>query len=199
MAGNLKAEGWRLFVAVMVPEEIRDAMVEAQAEMRRALAQSRVGWTRAEQMHLTLKFLGDVEAPRVEELTEAIRSAVSGFGSLRLRAEGLGFFPNPRSPRVAWIGVRDEADALPRLQRAVEGAVGGFTAEKPESGFAGHVTLARIKALKRPEVEGLARLARGMAGRVFGEWTASTITIMRSEIQPSGARHTGLATVPLSG
>jgi RNA 2',3'-cyclic 3'-phosphodiesterase len=191
-------EQFRLFVAVTVPPGVKAKMEEAQAQLRRVIPQRIVRWARREQFHLTLRFLGDVAAPRVEALGKAIRAACLGFGPLHLRAEQLGFFPDLRYPRVAWVGVRDEAEQLPRLQHTVEAATEGFTAEKKEERFTGHITLARIKGIKRPEAEALSQAALGMADRLFGQWTAYQIDLMRSELLPQGARHSTIATIALA-
>ena len=190
---------YRLFVALRVPEEVKAEVRKAQAELRRSIQQARVTWTRHEQFHLTLKFLGNVEEERVGELVEAVRGACGGFAAPRLRAEGVGCFPDLRSPRVVWLGVRDAEQALPRLQRAIETASTGFTSQPPEERFSGHLTLGRIKGIGRPEAESFGGQARAMAERLFGEWTADGVQIMRSELSPQGARHTVLATVPLGG
>ena len=189
---------FRLFIAVSVPEEIKNEIEKAQAELRRAAPEARVRWTTRQQFHLTLKFLGGVEAERCEALSQALRGAVRGFTPMRLRAEKTGFFPDNRFPRVVWVGVSDATGQLLRLQRAVEDAVRDFTAEKPEAGFAGHVTLGRIKGIRRPEAEALARAAAVMGDRLFGEWPAAEIEIIRSELTPKGARYTCLAAVPLA-
>ena len=123
------SERFRLFVAVAVPEDVKAKMEAAQAELRRVLPERSVRWARREQFHLTLRFLGDVEAARVEALAEAIRAACRGFGALHLRAERVGFFPDLRYPRVVWVGVQDQAEQLPRLQQAVEAATAGFTTQ----------------------------------------------------------------------
>src|ERR1017187_6677705 len=116
------SERFRLFIAVTLPEEVKAKIEAAQAELRRALPGPGVCWTRREQFHLTLKFLGEVDAARVQPLEEAIRTACRGFSALPLRAERVGFFPDLRYPRVVWAGVRDETDQLPRLQQAVDAA-----------------------------------------------------------------------------
>ena len=192
------SEQFRLFVAVTVPEGVKAKMVEAQAELRRVLPQRSVRWARREQFHLTLRFLGDVEAARLEALGEAIRAACRGFGALHLRAERVGFFPDLRYPRVAWVGVQDQAEQLPRLQQTVEAATEGFTTEEKEERFTGHITLARIKGIKRPEAEALGKAGAGMAGRLFGQWTAYQIGLMRSELLPQGARHSTIASIALA-
>src|SRR2546425_11870796 len=89
-------ERLRLFVAINIPHDIKDRIEKAQSELRRALAQNSVRWTSPEHLHLTLRFLGNVPAARLDQLTEALRSACRGSAALRLRAEGIGFFPPAR-------------------------------------------------------------------------------------------------------
>ena len=192
-----ESEQVRLFVAVTVPEAVKAKMAEAQAALRRVLPDRNVRWARGEQFHLTLRFLGDVEAARVEALGESLRGACRGFGALQLRAQGVGFFPNERYPRVVWVGVRDQAEQLPRLQQVVEAATDAFTTEKKEERFTGHLTLARIKGIRREEAEALAQVAAGMADRLFGQWTGYRVELMRSELLPQGARHTCLGSFAL--
>jgi RNA 2',3'-cyclic 3'-phosphodiesterase len=191
-------ETLRLFLAISVPEEVKDEMEKAQAELRRALPGDSVRWTKRAQFHLTLKFLGDVAAPRVVELTESLRGACENFAALRLRAEGIGFFPQRGFPRVIWIGLLDAGGELPALQKAVEGAVSGFTREQAEEKFSGHVTLGRARNLRRPQAELLEKLARGLAGRAFGEWRAEEVEIIQSELLSQGSRYTTLATARLA-
>ena len=192
------SERFRLFLAVAIPEEVKARIEDAQAELRRAVPDASARWTRRAQFHLTLKFLGDVEGARVEALIKAMRGACRGFTPLRLRAEGVGCFPDPRQPRVLWTGVRDAAEQLPRLHAAVNLASRDFTAEAKEERFAGHVTLARLKGIKRAEAEALARVAAGLRERRFGQWAAGQIELLRSELAPQGARHTLLAAIALA-
>ena len=193
-----EGERFRRFVALAVPDDVKAKLEAAPADLRRALPDRNVLWARREQFHLTLRFLGDVEATRAEALAEAIRAACAGFGALHLRAEQIGCFPDRGYPRVVWVGVRDEAERLPRLQQVVEAASAGFTGEPKEQRFTGHLTLARIKGIKRPEAEALNKAAAGTADRVFGQWTAYQIELMRSELLPQGARHSSLASISLT-
>lgn len=194
MPDNTTPQHIRMFVAILTPKDIQSGMEQAQAELRRAASQARVSWTK--QFHLTLKFLGDVEAGRVEPLTEALRRACLGFAPLAMRAERIGFFPDPSRPRVVWAGVRDQLGELPRLQVAVEAAAREFTTEEPDKQFTGHITLGRIKAITLRDGESLAKAASGMAERFFGEWQAARIELMRSELSATGARYTCVATIP---
>lgn len=188
----------RLFIAIAIPEPVKARLETAQTELRRVLPGASVRWARREQFHLTLKFLGEVAAARVEPLANALRNACQPFAPLRLRLEGVGGFPNLRWPRVLWAGVPDEAGRLAQLQAAVDGATRDFTNEKKEPGFAGHVTLARIRDLNRAEADALAERAAGMKQQPFGQWTVDQIKLMRSELSPQGARHTPLAIFTLA-
>jgi len=192
-------ETFRLFIAISLPENVKDEIEKAQAALRRALPGGSVRWTKREQFHLTLKFLGDLDGARVEELSDSLRRACERFSPLRLRAERIGFFPDRRRPRVVWVGIHDVSEELPKVQAAIESAVKSFTARKPEGRFAGHVTLGRCQEIRKPHVETLTRLASGMKETVFGEWTADKIELVRSEFLPGGMRYTDLAALPLTG
>jgi RNA 2',3'-cyclic 3'-phosphodiesterase len=188
----------RLFIAISVPEQVKDVIERAQDEFRKALSRDRIRWADRAQFHLTLKFLGNVELRHLDPLSQALRLACEGFGVLQLRAGGMGLFPERRRPRVIWVRVQDAPERLPLLQRTVETAVAGFTSEKPERAFKGHVTLGRCKTIKRPGVERLATLLAAMEKRTFGRWTAESVDLIRSELGPGGSRHTTLAAVPLA-
>jgi RNA 2',3'-cyclic 3'-phosphodiesterase len=190
-------DAWRLFIAIPVPEEVKDAIQLAQGELRRAVPAKCVRWAGLEQFHLTLKFLGNVAAARVEALADSVRSACRNLPALRLRAERIGFFPDMRFPRVIWAWVHDGEQRLPMLQQTIETATRDFTGEKAEDKFTGHVTLGRVKAIKRPEAEILAKLASSMTDRFFGEWTADKIEVIRSELSSKGSRYSTISAVPL--
>ena len=157
----------------------------------------RVRWTRREQLHVTLRFLGNVDTQLVDELTARVAHACARFGPLQLNARGLGMFPNPRRPRVIWVRVADRHERLGALHRIVETAAAAFTSEKPEPAFTGHATLGRCISLNRKETVTLATLAVEMEHRPFGEWQADAVEIVRSELGPAGSRHTVLAALSL--
>ena len=193
------AAAWRLFIAISLPDAVKDEIEKMQRELRSALPGNFVRWTKREQFHLTLKFFGNVAESRVADLSDALCVACVPFKVMRLRAERIGFFPDARVPRVAWVGVHDHQEELPQLQVAIESAVTKFTGEKAEKRFTGHVTLARIQGIRRQQAEILSKLAQGMSNRFFGEWMADKVELIRSELSSAGARYTNLAGFPLSG
>jgi 2'-5' RNA ligase len=197
MADDNTPQKFRLFVAIPMPETVRNEITGVQQEMRRLVSRDAVRWTKPEQFHLTLRFLGDVPVERASALQEAVNAACADVPALRLRAQGLGFFPNARSPRVIWAGVNDGEARLAALQKRIEDALQSF-AEKPAAEkFAGHVTLGRVKFLNRSEIEKLAAHAQAVKDRLFGEWTANEVELIRSDLLPSGASHTLLAAIRL--
>jgi 2'-5' RNA ligase len=195
-AENL-SQRFRLFVAIPIPGAVRNKMIHVQQELRRLAPHDAVRWTKPEQFHLTLRFLGDVSPDRVAALKESFRTACSGESALHLCAQGIGFFPNTRSPRVIWVGINDGEGRLAALQKKIENAVRQFADEPGGDNFSGHATLGRFKRFKREEIGELTIRAQTMKDQVFGEWIAKEIEIVRSELSPEGARHTSLAVFPL--
>jgi len=195
MSGEVQAQ--RLFVAIAVPEEVKARIIEARDELCAKLPPAVASWTRPENMHLTLRFLGNVEESRIESLKTSLVETLSAFGPIQLISERLGCFPDLRYPRVVWAWVYDEAERLGQLQRRVAQATNAFTREPAESRFVGHITLARLRQIKRPQAEIIAALVNGAVGRKFGEWIADRVELIRSELSPGGSRYTTLAVAPL--
>jgi 2'-5' RNA ligase len=195
MADHCSTEKLRLFIAIPIPEPVRDEVIRVQRELQLLTSRGAVRWTKPDQFHLTLRFLGDVPVAGLEKLRESVNAVCLSAQPLQLRAEGIGFFPNPHSPRVVWVGIDDKEGLLVDLQKRIEAAVRPFAAEPGEKNFSGHVTLGRVKKLKPPDGRKLAAYAQTVKDRTFGEWTAHEIEIIRSELSPGGARHTLLAAV----
>jgi 2'-5' RNA ligase len=193
MADDSSTEKLRLFIAIPIPEPVRDEIIRVQQELQPLVPPNVVRWTRPDQFHLTLRFLGDVPADGVEDLKKSVGAVCRNARPLSLRADGVGFFPNPRSVRVIWVGINDGAGRLLDLQRQIEIAVNPFSPEPGERNFTGHVTLGRLKNPRPADTRELAARAQSLEKRLFGEWTAHEIEIIRSELSPAGARHTSLA------
>ncbi len=192
-----RSETYRLFISLSVPEEVKSRILAAQRELQRVFPGEAARWTKADQFHLTLRFLGAVAAERTALLVQSLEQACHGFGALHLRGVGIGAFPKLRFPRVLWAGVADREDRLPALCMAVQKATNEFTTEEPEDKFSGHITVARIKSIRPREAAALAAAAEKMQQTVFGEWTCSELGLMRSQLSPAGARHTVMAAITL--
>jgi 2'-5' RNA ligase len=189
----------RLFIALAVPGTVKSKIQKVQNELVELLPKHAVRWTHSEHFHLTLRFLGNVATAHTNDLTEKLRAGCDGFLPLQLRAERIGFFPERGYPRVLWTAVIDTTQQLARLQKAVQGATVDFTSEPVEKEFTGHITLGRAKQIRRKEADSLTNFAARKGRQVFGEWIASSVELLRSELLPEGARHTVVTTIPLSG
>jgi 2'-5' RNA ligase len=190
----------RAFIAIELPPDVLAQVTRLQSRVRQDLPPGLVRWVRPEGIHLTLKFLGDIDPARVPEIEQAMRRACAPHAPFTLHAEGLGCFPNPNRPRVVWVGVTPagRGDPLPSLQRAVERAVAplGFPTER--RGFHPHLTLGRVRNRQKPdELAALGAYVTRAKVRV-GQLYVSAVRLMRSELLPSGAVYSALATVPLT-
>jgi RNA 2',3'-cyclic 3'-phosphodiesterase len=192
-------ERLRLFIAMPVPAEVKRELRKVQAKMRSKLPEADVRWTAPEQFHLTLKFLGNVEAIRVESLVAGTRKACGGFAPVRLHAERIGFFPHAHAPKVIWVWAHDDIGDLIRLQRAIASATEQFSEHEEDRNFTGHLTLGRSRRLKQSESRVLAEMAMEWEGHAMGDWMATTVEIMRSELSSKGTQHSCIAEIPLTG
>ena len=183
----------RVFCAVALPGEVREAAAAHVARLRRDFPDARASWARPESLHVTLKFIGEVEPARVEALSRAAGVAVEGFKPFELSIEEAGTFPPRGAARVLWLGVKDVSGALARLQRRLEDecAATGF-AREPRA-FKPHLTLARLRASK--DAQALSEAHRHLT---FGPhaFKVSELLVMRSELAPGGSRYTTLSRHP---
>jgi len=194
----LAADNWRLFIALPLPGEVKERLQVAQSALRRSIPRADVRWSRVDQMHLTLVFLGNVAATRVADLTEAVRTAAARFGTFSLSSGQVGFFPDQGSPRVIWVGVEDAGSQLVRLQKELAITVESFV-ERPENKpFTAHLTLARVNRLSSREFQTVRQAATESRNIKPSTWQATTIQIMRSELSSQGAKHECLAELPFS-
>ncbi|MCY3600826.1 MAG: RNA 2',3'-cyclic phosphodiesterase [Gemmatimonadetes bacterium] len=181
----------RLFAAVLLPATVRADLTRATGALR---ALEGVRPVRAEQLHLTLRFIGEVDAGLETPLAREIAAATAERRGFSIRLRRAGVFPSHRRARVLWVGV-EETPALAALQRSVEEAVVRVGVAPEPRPFRPHVTVGRIR--RPPPPVGLA----GAIARVRFEATVDVrrVSLMRSELLPRGARHTEVAACRLAG
>jgi len=192
--GARRAEGrrddkpLRLFVAIVPPPAVRDAAAEVLREMR-GLAPEGVRWVPPENVHLTLKFLGNVEPGGVAEVFAAADRAAAGVAPFELGTRGVGAFPSWRRPRVVWLGL-DDSGPLARLASRVETAFAGIGFERETRGFSAHLTLGRVK---RPgDFTALGAYADAHRDLSVGRWHVTRIAVMKSVLGREGATYEAL-------
>ena len=120
----------RTFIAVELPREIQERLRQLQGDFGTSLPDVR--WTRYGNIHLTLKFLGDVEVSRVDKIRDSLIDVARQFSSFKMNLAGMGAFPNSRKPRIVWVGVEKGADRLVEIARSIESSMEklGFQREK---------------------------------------------------------------------
>jgi RNA 2',3'-cyclic 3'-phosphodiesterase len=188
----------RLFIALAVPPDVRQEIGRAQGRLQRNAPPAAVRWTRPEQFHLTLKFLGDVPAEHLGALKKSVAEICAVSPALRLSARGIGFFPSERKPRVIWAGTSDDNGRLSELHHQLDQALRWLApAERPEK-FTGHITLGRFKPGHHVAIPILLELAADLRARRFGDWPAREVEIIRSELTSTGAMHTAVASFKLA-
>jgi 2'-5' RNA ligase len=195
--GGAESNHARLFIAIHLPDAVRMELRRVQEELKEHLPRHGAAWTRPESMHLTLRFLGNVPTTDIARLTDKLCETVTAFGELPLTCERLGCFPDLRYPRVVWAWVHDEADALTRLFHRIDETVSQFAEKPAEKRFTGHITLARLKQIKRPDTERLAQFVEGAVKRQFGKWTAKSVSLIQSQLGQTGATYTELCSAAL--
>ena len=173
----------RLFVALNLPVAVREALWAAAEPLRRGGLP--VKWVRGDGIHMTLKFLGDVEEDREAELIAGLGRAASGARALPLAVEGFGVFPDFRRPRVVWAGIAPEP-ALEILQHRVEQEFAPLGFPTEARAFRPHVTLGRATRDARPR--DFAGLETTLAGLTFAETAlVGAVDLMQSTLQSGGA------------
>jgi 2'-5' RNA ligase len=185
------AKGWRLFIALELGAAARAQAARIAAALREQTGDVR--WVRAESLHVTLRFLGSTDPARVEQLVREVAVATRGIAPFSVSLGGIELIPSPRRPRVISLGLVP-AEPLAALAAGVErGAVAaGFAPE--ERAFRPHLTLGRTRDHRR------FHLAADVTGSVTAEreaWDVVETVLFRSDLAPSGARHTPLARIPL--
>ncbi len=177
---------------MLLPDDVRQRLA-AEIERLRPHAAD-VAWVAPANLHLTLKFLGQVDEARVPAVAAALATAAAGHRGFDVLVRGLGAFPSPARPRVLWAGLAEDAGRLRALAESVDDACGGLGFPRETRAFAGHVTLGRVREPRRRPT-----LADALArGGEFGRVRVARVTLMRSELSPRGARYSELATGPLA-
>jgi 2'-5' RNA ligase len=186
----------RLFVALEIPSAVRDnlaAFIKEMSLLSEQLEQRWVRWVRPENLHVTLKFIGEVADAKLDGIRAAL-AMVRADGPLDLRVRGMGFFPDEERTTVAWTGLV-ATPGLPALAEAIDGAVATQGIRKENRPFVAHLTLARFAP---PGIQrGLLAAINKNRERAFGSFQATEFHLIESKLKPSGAEYTSLATFPL--
>ena len=182
----------RTFIAIDIPEEIRRKIHDIIEALRPA--GTKVSWSRAEGLHLTLKFLGEVPATKTEEIKTSL-AAVHLPAALALQVQGAGYFPNERSPRVIWLGV-DGGSELRELVARVEANLQPLGFPKEDRPFSAHLTLGRLRTPGK--IAAVQELLRQQEPLALGSFTANEFFLYESRPSSGGSVYLKIARFEIS-
>ena len=180
---------WRVFCAIDLPTDLKQKLAIHIEQLKKETG-VKAGWTRPENIHLTIKFLGNIPVSNVKHLSQAATRAVESLAPFNLTAERRGVFPTYGPPRVLWIGITDPSAQLARLSQRLDEECAAVGLPKETRPFHPHLTLARIRH------KGNAR-ALGDAHRAIEfpptEFAVNDLLVIRSELGKDGSKYTNVS------
>lgn len=185
----------RSFIAINIPAGVKQMIAEAQYELKETGAA--VKWVKPDIIHLTLKFLGNIEENQVQEIKEKMIESAKEVPSFSMDVTHVGVFPNLRYPRVIWVGLEEKSGKLLTFQKNIEKNLEPLGFEPEGREFSPHLTIGRVKSAK-----GRGRLANMLESKQNSQFNESIsvneINLMKSELKVSGPIYTILETIGLS-
>jgi len=187
----------RVFIAIELPGDVVRGLDGTISLLRERVATPDIKWVTSGNIHVTLKFLGDVPGARIDAIGRSLEPVCAATPPMRLSVAGLGAFPSPRAPRVVWAGLQGDIELLSSLARSVDAALVtlGYPAESRP--FTPHLTLARVRQEASGDVR--ARLGDIILRTRMAQplpFQAGSASIMRSQLMPRGAVYSRLARLP---
>jgi 2'-5' RNA ligase len=187
----------RTFIAIELPTKARVALADLQSKLKAVVPPKTVRWTTPQNIHLTLHFLGDVDRAKIDAISNTLAATTSDHLSFSLEIGGLGCFPNTRRPRVLWVGLSGDSVALSDLQRHIGQALQTAVNFAPDGRpYAPHLTIGRVKGgIPSRHLKQLSQVIQKAQAEVdrLGTLDVAEVSLVRSELKPTGAVYTQLA------
>ena len=178
----------RTFIALELPATVISLLRNVQQDLRQLNLRAR--WVRPENIHLTLKFLGDINPGDIDAISTAMTAAANGFSPLALAVNGIGVFPTVKRPRVIWVGLGGDIRAVLDLQRRLVAELAGVGVAKDKRSFKAHLTLGRIK--QPPGADLIRQMMTVYATLSSDEFSCDQVILFKSDLTSSGAVYTKL-------
>jgi 2'-5' RNA ligase len=185
----------RAFLAIELPDALRSALAQVQEELKRSRADVR--WVPVGNIHLTLKFFGNVPDDEIGPLAQAAREAAAETAPLQLQATGAGAFPSPNAPRVVWLGLAGDVMPLTQLFYRLEKAFATLGYPPEGRAFNPHLTLGRVKSPANRDK--LVRLLAKLPPVDGPPFTVKELILFQSVLSPQGSKYTPLEAIKLGG
>ncbi len=185
----------RAFIAVELPHEIQQAIHKATSNFRQVTGPL-IRWVPPENMHLTLKFLGDISPSSVEMLTQMLRAEADSIHCFEIQVSGVGSFPSLKRPRVIYVGIQAPA-GLEALQHGVESASRRLGYESEDRAFSPHLTIGRVRQdVSASDQQKIRQTLENIHIDSLGTARVDSVHLFKSELKPSGSVYTKLFTAP---
>lgn len=183
----------RTFIAIEIPSNIQ-RKIEVFQSILRDIKPRGISWVKVKNIHLTLKFLGDVERSQIDAINSAVAKACEEQPAFSISVDETGFFPNHQRPRVIWIGCRDKEKQLVKLHSLIDIELAKLGFEKENRQFSPHLTIGRVK-----DNQGLSRVVQVVNASHFsgGLFQVQKILVLRSQLHPTGSIYTPLGEIDL--
>jgi 2'-5' RNA ligase len=178
----------RTFIALELPPAVISLLAKVQEDLKST--RLRAKWVRPENIHLTLKFLGNIDPGDIDKIGGAMLEAVDDFAGIDLVARGVGVFPGIKRPRVIWVGLGGQIQSLFTMQRMLEDKLADLGFNKEKKPFKGHLTLGRFRQTVKSNM--IRQIMREYANRYSEEFTARRILLFKSDLKPTGAVYSQL-------
>ncbi len=181
----------RAFIAFELPAAVISLLQRVQQDFKRLAIRAR--WVRPENIHLTLKFLGDITPDDVDKIGAAMAVAAAELPPVALSVRGIGVFPGVKRPRVIWVGLAGDIRSLLAFQSRLEQKVFEAGFPKENRSFKAHLTMGRLKQAPDPAL--IRRMITDYATLSSGEFTLKQVILFKSDLKPSGAVYSKLKQV----
>lgn len=189
--------GLRTFLAIDLPSTLQSAIGQNIRTVKRELPT--LSWSKPENLHINLKFFGETTESQVAQIRQAVEPAISHVSPFALEINGLGVFPDNRSPRVLWIGLGGALDSLNTLAECIGNAVVPLGFPQEDRPFRPHLTVARVKRDHREVGRMLGTLGAFTDPFACGPLPVERVALFKSDLRPTGPIYTKLWDVSLNG
>jgi RNA 2',3'-cyclic 3'-phosphodiesterase len=188
----------RAFIAIDLSPEIRRMLEQVTMQLRERMVDVPIRWVPAQNIHLTLMFLGDVSVKNLEMLKKVLQNEVSSHHSFEFSVGGVGAFPNNRHARVVWVGVEAPAELL-NVQRGIETAVSRLGYAREERPFSAHLTLGRVsRNATSKDIHLISDVLESTKVGFLGVTQVDAIHLLKSDLRPTGAVYSRVFSAPLA-
>ena len=187
----------RAFIAIELPQQIQQRLDQVISQLKSRLEGSTIRWVPAENIHLTLKFLGEVSTANAEIFGKLLRAEAASCSHFEISVGGLGAFPNAHNPRVIWVGVEAPSDLIV-LQRLIEAATERLGYMKEDKPFSPHLTLGRVSRNATPrDARLIGEALESTKVGFLGAAHINAVHLFKSDLRTTGSIYTKFFSVPL--